>query len=155
MCVRTCVEENVLTQPGCVRWEDRSFSPWLFVLWESGPHRYIILLSAYLFTCIIYLRGVCISGSQRASFGSQSLLPQCGLLRSISGCQSWRQVPFPVEPSHLISPPQTLFSFVFRDRFLCSFGACPGTLSVDPPVSASRVLGLKVCATTARLAQTF
>jgi hypothetical protein len=45
---------------------------------------------------------------------------------------------------------------VFRDRvFLCSPG-CPGTHSVDqaglelrnPPVSASRVLGLKACATT-------
>jgi hypothetical protein len=46
--------------------------------------------------------------------------------------------------------------FCFRDRVsLCSPG-CPGTLSVDqaglelrnPPASASRVLGLKVCATT-------
>jgi hypothetical protein len=47
----------------------------------------------------------------------------------------------------------------FRDRVsLCSPG-CPGTHSVDqaglelrnPPVSASQVLGLKACATTARL----
>ena len=47
----------------------------------------------------------------------------------------------------------------FRDRIsLCSPG-CPGTHSVDqvdfelrnPPASASRVLGLKPCATTARL----
>jgi hypothetical protein len=47
----------------------------------------------------------------------------------------------------------------FRDRVsLCSPG-CPGTHSVDqaglelrnPPASASRVLGLKVCATTAQL----
>jgi hypothetical protein len=45
----------------------------------------------------------------------------------------------------------------FRDRvFLCSPG-CPGTHSVNqaglrnPPASASRVLGLKACATTARL----
>jgi hypothetical protein len=45
---------------------------------------------------------------------------------------------------------------VFRDRVsLCSLG-CPGTHSADqaglelrnPPASASRVLGLKVCATT-------
>jgi hypothetical protein len=52
-----------------------------------------------------------------------------------------------------------LFCFVFRDRVsLCSPG-CPGTHSVDqadlelrnPPVSASRVLGLKACATTAQL----
>jgi hypothetical protein len=51
-----------------------------------------------------------------------------------------------------------LFCFVFRDRVsLCSSG-CPGTHSVDqaglelrnPPASASRVLGLKECATTAR-----
>jgi hypothetical protein len=49
--------------------------------------------------------------------------------------------------------------FVFRDRVsLCSPG-CPGTHIVDqadlelrnPPASASRVLGLKACATTARL----
>jgi hypothetical protein len=48
--------------------------------------------------------------------------------------------------------------FVFQDRVsLCSPG-CPGTHSVDqadlelknPPVSASQVLGLKVCATTAQ-----
>jgi hypothetical protein len=50
-----------------------------------------------------------------------------------------------------------LFVFVFRDRVsLCSPG-CPGTHFVDqaglklrnPPVSASRVLGLMTCATTA------
>jgi hypothetical protein len=49
--------------------------------------------------------------------------------------------------------------FVFRDRVsLCSPG-CPGTHYVDqaglqlrnPPASASQVLGLKACATTARL----
>jgi hypothetical protein len=49
--------------------------------------------------------------------------------------------------------------FVFQDRVsLCSPG-CPGTHSVDqavlelrnPCASASRVLGLKACATTARL----
>jgi hypothetical protein len=48
------------------------------------------------------------------------------------------------------------FFFFFRDRVsLCSLG-CPGTYSVDQaglelrnlPVSASRVLGLKACATT-------
>jgi hypothetical protein len=48
--------------------------------------------------------------------------------------------------------------FVFRDRVsLCSPG-CPGTHSVDQagfklrnlPVSASQVLGLKACATTAQ-----
>jgi hypothetical protein len=53
-----------------------------------------------------------------------------------------------------------LFFFVFfRDRVsLCSPGCCPGTHSVDqaglelrnPPASASQVLGLKACATTAR-----
>jgi hypothetical protein len=49
-------------------------------------------------------------------------------------------------------------NFFFQDRVsLCSPG-CPGTHSVDqaglklrnPPTSASRVLGLKACATTAR-----
>jgi hypothetical protein len=48
------------------------------------------------------------------------------------------------------------FFLVFRDRVsLCSPG-CPGTHTVDqaglelrnPPASASRVLGLKACATT-------
>jgi hypothetical protein len=51
-----------------------------------------------------------------------------------------------------------LFILVFWDRVsLCSPG-CPGTHSVDqaglelrnPPAAASQVLGLKVCATTAR-----
>jgi hypothetical protein len=50
------------------------------------------------------------------------------------------------------------FFFVFRDRVsLCSPG-CPGTHSVDQaglelrdlPASASQVLGLKACATTAQ-----
>jgi hypothetical protein len=53
------------------------------------------------------------------------------------------------------------FVFVFQDRVsLCSPG-CPGTHFVDqaglelrnPPASASRVLGLKACATTARLSK--
>jgi hypothetical protein len=48
--------------------------------------------------------------------------------------------------------------FIFQDRVsLCSL-ACPGTHSVDqaglelrnPPASASQVLGLKACATTAQ-----
>jgi hypothetical protein len=52
-----------------------------------------------------------------------------------------------------------VFVFVFRDRVtLCSPG-CPEIHSVDQaglelrnlPASASQVLGLKVCATTARL----
>jgi hypothetical protein len=56
-----------------------------------------------------------------------------------------------------------LFCFVFRDRVsLCSPG-CPGTHSVDqaglqprnPPASASQVLGLKACATTAQPLQSF
>jgi hypothetical protein len=56
---------------------------------------------------------------------------------------------------------QPVFFLFFRDRVsLCSPG-CPGTHSVDqaglelrnPPASASRVLGLKACATTAQLSQ--
>ena len=48
----------------------------------------------------------------------------------------------------------------FETGFLCGLGACPGTSSCRPgwsqthkdlPVSASQVLGLKACATTARL----
>ena len=55
----------------------------------------------------------------------------------------------------------TLFYFFCfsRQEFLCSFGVYPGTSSCrpgwprahsDPPASASRVLKLKACATTAR-----
>jgi hypothetical protein len=48
---------------------------------------------------------------------------------------------------------------VFRDRVSLYSLGCPGTHFVDqaglelrnPPVSASQVLGLKACATTARL----
>jgi hypothetical protein len=56
-----------------------------------------------------------------------------------------------------------LFCFVFGDRVsLCSPG-CPGTHFVDqaglelrnPPASASRVLGLKACATTPGVSQLF
>jgi hypothetical protein len=77
----------------------------------------------------------------------------------------------PLTRPHLLTVPlplrlrgHFLFSFsffllVFRDRVsLCSPG-CPGTHSVDetglklrnPPASTSQVLGLKACATTARL----
>jgi hypothetical protein len=54
--------------------------------------------------------------------------------------------------------------FVFRDRVsLYSSPGCPGTHSVDqpglelrnPPASASQMLGLQACATTARLCFVF
>ena len=66
-------------------------------------------------------------------------------------------------PSHLISPPNAPFiMFFFRDRvFLCSPG-CPchsvdqaGLKLRNPPASVSQVLGLKECATTARLIKFF
>jgi hypothetical protein len=52
-----------------------------------------------------------------------------------------------------------IFFLVFRDRVSLRSPGCPGTHFVDqaglelrnPPASASRVLGLKACATTARL----
>jgi hypothetical protein len=52
-----------------------------------------------------------------------------------------------------------LFCFVFRDRVSLYSPGCPGTHSVDQvglklrnlPAPASQVLGLKACATTARL----
>jgi hypothetical protein len=54
-----------------------------------------------------------------------------------------------------------LFLFFFRDRVSLYSLGCPGTHFVDqaglklrdPPASASQVLGLKVCTTTARLAK--
>jgi hypothetical protein len=67
-----------------------------------------------------------------------------------------------LQPNPLPSCRFVLFCFVyffFRDRVsLCSPGS-PGTHSVDqaglelrdPPAPASRVLGLKACATTAQL----
>jgi hypothetical protein len=53
--------------------------------------------------------------------------------------------------------------FVFRDRVSLYSPGCPGTHCVDqaglkllnPPASASQVLGLKVCATAARPVPTF
>jgi hypothetical protein len=69
----------------------------------------------------------------------------------------------PIKKAFLIKGFDFCFSFLFfvffRDRVsLCSPG-CPGTHSVDQadlklrnsPASASQVLGLKACATTARL----
>ena len=52
------------------------------------------------------------------------------------------------------------FFWFFKTGFLCGFGGCPGTSSCRPgwtrtprylPASASQVLGLKACATTACL----
>jgi hypothetical protein len=69
--------------------------------------------------------------------------------------QSWLHV--------LASREQLIFVvIVFETGFLCSPG-CPGTHSVDQPglelrnspASASQVLGLKACATTARLVLLF
>ena len=56
-----------------------------------------------------------------------------------------------------------VFVFVFWDRVSQCSPACPGTHSVDQPglelrnlpASASQVLGLKACATTARLSYLF
>ena len=56
-----------------------------------------------------------------------------------------------------------LLVFVFRDRVSLYSPSCPGTHSVDqaglklrnPPASASQVLGLKACATTAGPATSF
>jgi hypothetical protein len=53
--------------------------------------------------------------------------------------------------------------FFPRDRVSLYISGCPGTHFVDqaglelrnPPASASQVLGLKACTTTARLAYTF
>jgi hypothetical protein len=82
---------------------------------------------------------------------------QSGSQESNSG-QGWQQVPSLAEPScrptaELVSWDAILVAFVS----LCSPG-CPGTHSVDQaglelrnlPASASRVLGLKACATTTR-----
>jgi hypothetical protein len=65
----------------------------------------------------------------------------------------------------ILYKPYTVFCFVlfwfwfFRDRVFLYSPGCPGTYFVDqaglklrnPPASASQVLGLKACATTAQL----
>jgi hypothetical protein len=56
-----------------------------------------------------------------------------------------------------------LFVFCFRDRVSLCSSCCPGTHFVDqaglelrnPPASASQVLGLKACATTAKFRYVF
>jgi hypothetical protein len=65
--------------------------------------------------------------------------------------------------SHVVRQISFLFFFflffVFGDRVSLCSPACPGTHPVDqaglelrnPPASASQVLGLQACATTARL----
>jgi hypothetical protein len=74
---------------------------------------------------------------------------------------SVQSLPVPASETVFIatSPARTpsLFYLVFRDRVSLYSPGCPGTHSVDqaglelrnPPASASRVLGLKACATTA------
>jgi hypothetical protein len=64
----------------------------------------------------------------------------------------------PLSSSLSLSLPLSL-SLVFLDRVSLYSPGCPGTHSVDqaglelrnPPASASQVLGLKACATTAQL----
>jgi hypothetical protein len=81
---------------------------------------------------------------------SHALELELGWLKAtwVAGC--WEMNKGPLQE-------QVLFCF-FRDRVsLCSPG-CPGTHSVDqaglklrnPPASASQVLGLKACVTTAQ-----
>jgi hypothetical protein len=75
-----------------------------------------------------------------------------------------------VHTREVLFSPNLLFFFFFffwffKTGFLCIVLAvlCPGTYFVDqaglelrnPPASASRVLGLKACATTARLQTCF
>jgi hypothetical protein len=56
-----------------------------------------------------------------------------------------------------------VFCLVFRDKVSLYSPGCPGTHAVDqaglelrnPPASASQVLELKACATTARLRRIF
>jgi hypothetical protein len=84
------------------------------------------------------------------------------LMRSLQPLRAWGErtsCTGSMQPCRLFF----VFVFVFRDSVsLCSPG-CPGTHSVDqaglklrnPPASASRVLGLKACATTARPLPTF
>jgi hypothetical protein len=69
--------------------------------------------------------------------------------------------------SHDVTPrlflKNILLSFSFGDRVSLSSPGCPGTHSIDqaglelrnPPASASQVLGIKACATTAQLSFAF
>jgi hypothetical protein len=80
---------------------------------------------------------------------------------------TWLDFTYEGEHSVFLSETYFVCLFVcfcfFQDRVsLCSLG-CPGTHFVDqaglklrnPPASASQMLGLKACATTARLSLTF
>jgi hypothetical protein len=100
--------------------------------------------------------------------------PPCGCWELNSGPLEEQSVLLTTEPS--LQPPASaffLFVFVFVFFFVCLFcffetgfplcsPGCPGTHSVDQagfeirnlPASASQVLGLKACTTTARLITT-
>lgn len=96
-----------------------------------------------------------------------------------SGLTLGKAAPFPSPPIHwcegvgsligsliffkytLLPPPLFFFYLLSNSRFLCSFGACPATCSVDQavlelieirlPPSDSQLLGLSVCVTTTQL----
>ena len=81
------------------------------------------------------------------------------LLEGFSKSQIYNSILFIIFIIGIIGGRSCLEFLSFRDRLsLCTLG-CPGTHSVDqadlklrnPPASASQVLGLKVCTTTAWL----
>jgi hypothetical protein len=82
-------------------------------------------------------------------------------VRAGNQTQAVRSVHKSLSPLRYLYSPEAVFVCFgfFRDRVSLYSPGCPGTHSVDqaglelrdPPASASQVLGLKVCATTARL----
>jgi hypothetical protein len=141
-------------------------SHWLLLLWQSVL--LLLLKNVYLF--YMYVCGpecICVPhvsrGPQIPWNWSYRWLWATMWVLGIEPGSYWREA---CALSHWAIPPVLLkisfyclfcFILLFKTGFLCSLG-CPGTHSIEqaglklrnPPSSASLVLGLKACATTAQ-----
>ena len=155
----------------CVRREQRVLPLWILCP-KAHPrpfNLFIFIFKGLLFLCVwvfrlhVCLCTTCIQGPLHPKEGGQP--PGTGVTDSFQlPCGFWESNPGPLE--ELIDQCFFLFSFsfsfsffFFRDRVSLYSPGWPGTHSVDqagfelrnPPTSASQVLRLKACATTARL----
>jgi hypothetical protein len=136
-------------------------------MWPFNPHKTHRGSREYTHYTVLYIR----SGkfqkqtssdlpihTNRVKTRAKTLL-MCLLLHSVLQCHSilvfycCEQTPWPRQLFFFF-----LFGFFFQDKDSLYSPGCPGTHFVDqaglelrnPPASASRVLGLKACATTAQ-----